>query len=249
MTGKTHKKGGMLCAMVGFVILRENGLLYGNINPILQLVIMYPFAIWGSICSDLDHHWSSCPDKSIPSRVINWILHLAKPLEDNLNKTGSSKSPQIKLVCTLFNAKHRSWQTHSDLTLYCALLLLKHILDGNLGNWILTKQDIILASLIVTGITMGIIAHFIYDMLTPEGIWIIGFCLINKALKKKVLPEKLHFVPKTKFFATGGSWETFIRKLSGVATWVLAVYIVLTTINPNIFKSLISMIPFELSVG
>lgn len=239
----------MLCAMIGFVILRDKGLLYGNINPILQLIIMYPFAIWGSICSDLDHHWSSCPDKSIPSRVINWILHLAKPLEDNLGKTGFNKSPLVKLVCTLFNAKHRSWQTHSDLTLFGALLLLKHILDGNLGSLILSKQDIILASLIVTGITMGIIAHFIYDSITPEGIWLIGFCLINKVLRKKVLPEKLHFVPKTKFFATGGSWETLIRKISGVLTWVFAVYIVLTTINPDIFKGLISNIPIEISVG
>lgn len=249
MTGKTHKKGGMLCAMIGFVILRDKGLLYGNINPILQIIIMYPFAIWGSICSDLDHHWSSCPDKSIPSRVINWILHLAKPLEDNLGKTGFNKSPLVKLVCTLFNAKHRSWQTHSDLTLFGALLLLKHILDGNLGSLILSKQDIILASLIVTGITMGIIAHFIYDSITPEGIWLIGFCLINKVLRKKVLPEKLHFVPKTKFFATGGSWETLIRKISGVLTWIFAVYIVLTTINPDIFKGLISNIPIEISVG
>lgn len=229
----------MLCAMVGFIILRDKGLLFGNINPILQLLIIYPFAMWGSIASDLDHHWSSCPDKSIPSWVINHILHLAKPLEDNLKRSGSVKSPVLKLVCTVFNAKHRSWQTHSDLTLICMILLLKHIAEGKLGSWVLSQQDVVIASLVMTGVVMGIIAHFIYDMLTPEGIKLVGVMIINNIFHTK-FKETVHFVPKLHIFATGGSWETFIRKLSNIATWFTAIYIVCTTVDPNFFNNILN---------
>lgn len=239
MTGRTHRQGGMLCAMVGFIILRDNGLLFGNINPLLQLLIIYPFARWGSIASDLDHHWGSCPDKSIPSWVINHVLHLAKPLEDNLKRKGSVKSPVLKLVCTVFNAKHRSWQTHSDLTLVCMLLLLSHIMQGKLGSWVLSSSDIVIASLIMTGVVIGIIAHFIYDILTPEGIKLVGVMIINSVFHTK-LKDTVSLVPKSKFFATSGSWETFIRNLSTVATWVLTVYIVVTTVDPNFVSNILN---------
>lgn len=238
MTGRTHRTGGMLCAMVGFLFLRANNLLYGNIQPLLQLMIMYPFAVWGSICSDLDHHWSSCPDKSIFSRIINFLLHIGKPVEDRVKGTALEKNKGVKVFCTLFNARHRSWQTHSDVTLIVMLVLLKHILDGNLLGWALSKQDIVLASLLVTGIVMGVMAHFIYDMLTPEGIMLVGCTLINRAAGRHILPEKVRLVPKAGIFATGGSWETFIRKLSQIATWIVAVYIVATTINPDIITEI-----------
>ena len=43
MTGKTHKAGGMLCTIVGFTILKENGLLINNVNEGVQWLMMYPF--------------------------------------------------------------------------------------------------------------------------------------------------------------------------------------------------------------
>ena len=67
MTGKTHRVGGMLCCLGGYTLLEANGMLLGDVNPLLQLTIMYPFAIYGSTVSDLDHHWQSAPSKDIVS--------------------------------------------------------------------------------------------------------------------------------------------------------------------------------------
>ena len=59
MTGKTHRVGGMLCVLGGFTILDSKGMLLGNVSPMIQLVMMYPFALYGSVVSDLDHHVKS----------------------------------------------------------------------------------------------------------------------------------------------------------------------------------------------
>ena len=57
MTGNTHRAGGMLCSVVGFALLKEQGLLLPEINPCIQWLVMYPFCYWGSTASDLDHNW------------------------------------------------------------------------------------------------------------------------------------------------------------------------------------------------
>ena len=76
MTGKTHRVGGMLCVLGGFTYLESKGLLLRNVNPLLQLTVMYPFALYGSIVSDLDHNANSIPSKDIVSIAINRVLHL-----------------------------------------------------------------------------------------------------------------------------------------------------------------------------
>lgn len=241
MTGKTHREGGMLCAMVGFALLEHNNLLLPDVNELLQLAVMYPFCMWGSVASDLDHHWESCPSKDIPSWTINKALHITAPMQKSLEAVGDTKSGLYKFA-KFFNAKHRSWQTHSDLTLYVLIGLLYLIFTG---RFVLGTYDVAIASLILTGITMGVIAHFILDMLTPEGIYIVGLVALKKLFRLKRLPEKIHFVPKCKLFATGGKWEIFIQKLLRILTVLATLYIIFGVV----WTDWVQYIPYEISLG
>ena len=193
MTGATHRVGGVVCALAGYTILEKKGMLISDVSPMLQLAVMYPFAIYGSTVSDLDHHWQSAPSKDIVSFCINKILHLTT----ELRKKTKSKNP----VLAVFDAKHRSWQTHSDLFLLIMILLSIQAIGSSISG-----ANSIIMKLVFTGFILGIISHLILDMLTPEGIWSIVLTGVGKAFKINV-PEKIHFVPKSKFFATGGSWE------------------------------------------
>lgn len=214
MTGKTHRVGGALCALAGYSLLEQKGLLIHDVSPLLQLGVMYPFAIYGSVVSDLDHHWESAPCKDILSWGINKVLHLTTKLK--------SKNP----IINIFNAKHRSWQTHSDLFLVSILVL---------SDWLLTSAtgaESILINLVFSGLLLGIISHMILDMLTPEGIWSVILVLIKGFLKKvlkikiKAFPTKIHFVPKSSFFATDGPWEEIVRKMMWVLCFILLIRIV-----------------------
>lgn len=49
MQGKTHRQGGVLVALVAFQYMKSKGLLIPNTNEYVQLLVMYPFALWGSI--------------------------------------------------------------------------------------------------------------------------------------------------------------------------------------------------------
>ena len=239
MTGKTHRAGGMLCAVVGFTLLKQNGLLLPDVNEGLQLLVMYPFCMWGSIASDLDHHWESCPSKDIPSWCVNKVLHLTAPIQKQLESSGA-KDTGICKFASLFNAKHRSWQTHSDLTLYAMIYILYQILYGSIFN---SGTDIAIASLVITGLCIGMIAHLVLDMLTPEGVWVFFLVFLNRGLKLKKIPEKIHFVPKSKFFATGGKWELLIQRLVKVATVIAILYLVLFVY----YSGWIAYLPFEIS--
>lgn len=234
MTGKTHRQGGMLVSIVGFALLREKGLLLPDMNIGLQWLLMYPFCYWGSTASDLDHNWDSCPSKDYPSWVINKALHLSAPAEKLFNSTlteGQKDRNVIYKVCRLFNAHHRSWQTHSDLTLLVMLYLLDCVLHGRVTA--LGAVDTSILSLILMGICIGIIAHFLLDMITPDGIVLVGGILLNKVFKACRMPirmpERLRLVPRTQFFATGGKWEQIIQWLLKIGTAFSLVYILLVT--------------------
>ena len=210
MTGKTHRVGGVLCALGGFSYLQSKGLLLNNINPAVQLLVMYPFAIYGSTFPDLDHNENSTPSKDVVSVVINKVLHLSKAERGPLK---------------LFNAKHRSWQTHSDLFLVLSLALLYHVFKMPLDGFTAEKSILMLVGL---GFSFGLVSHLILDMLTPEGIWSLLFIGIGKIFSflRRVLPRKIRFVPYTRFFYTGGKWESFIRTILWVLSIVLLVRIV-----------------------
>ena len=79
------------------------------------------------------------------------------------------------------------------------------------------------------GICIGIIAHFLLDMITPDGIVsVVGATanMIFKRLKLSIhLPERIRLVPRTQFFATGGKWECFIQGILKIGTVFSICYI------------------------
>lgn len=221
MTGKTHRAGGFLCSVVGFALLRENGLLLPNVSEGLQWLVMYPFCMWGSVVSDLDHHWQSCPMKDPPSYVVNKLLHLTAPIQKSLEKAGDKKSGVYKIAKT-FNASHRSWQTHSDLTLFLMLILIALVMANSLG---FGAVDAMLLRMIVLGVSLGVIAHFILDMLTTDGVTSVFLIALGKLFRIKKFPRKLRFVPKWHCFATSGSWEIWVNKALKVLNIIAMVYL------------------------
>ena len=215
MEGKTHRIGGALCCLGGYSLLSKNGMLLGDVNPLLQLVIMYPFAIYGSVLPDLDHAWESCPCKDIASYGVNKVLHLTTPIA---KATGNDSFP-----LSLFNARHRSWQTHSDLSLIALVMLSNWLLNSSV-----TTADLAILRLISCGLILGVVSHLVLDILTPEGVWSTVKILISTCTKYKKVSKKFSVVPNTPFFRTGGSWELIIRKILWVMCIIFAINIVLS---------------------
>lgn len=198
MEGKTHKLGGVLCALAGYRILESNGMLIEDVSPLLQLAVIYPFAIYGSVFSDLDHGWQSVPARDPISYVVNKVLHLT---------TGVRKKTNSKnFIVSLFDARHRSWQTHSDLFLFSLIFISVMLLNSSMIGVSGT-----IFKLISMGFIIGVVSHLILDSLTPEGIWFI----IPSIIKQEKVSFRL--VPKTKFFATGGPWEKLVRAVMSIA--------------------------------
>jgi membrane-bound metal-dependent hydrolase YbcI (DUF457 family) len=180
-----------------------------DVNPLLQLTVMYPFAIYGSVVSDLDHNWNSAPAKDPISKGINGLLHLTTGIR---KKTGS-KNP----ILSVLDAKHRSWQTHSDLFLFVFVALGIFLSGGDTNN-----ANTIILKLVSMGFVLGLISHLVLDSLTPAGIW----CIIPSIIGRRRVAFRL--VPKTKFFATGGSWELIVRTIMYFVIIILGIYIVYT---------------------
>lgn len=241
MTGKTHRYGGFLCSVIGFALLRENHMLIDGANEGLQWLMMYPFCYWGSVASDLDHNKHAIPMKDEPSKLINKLLHLTAPLQKSLEKSGATKGALYKFA-KLFNAKHRSWQTHSDLTFFTLLFILYCVVSGKFA---MGAVDSLLLSIILTGVIIGLIAHFVLDMLTTDGVWSILLVVLGKILRKlnpriKQFPEKLRIVPPVHFFRTGDSWEKFVQKVLRVLNVLAMIYLLWTVFNIG------SLIPYEI---
>ena len=249
MTGKTHRAGGMLVSILGFAYLRQHGLLLGNVNEGLQWLIMYPFCMWGSVASDLDHSWESCPMHDYPSKIVNKVLHAPKAVKDLMDATPipSARRSFFYKVCDCLNASHRSWQTHSDLTLFVFMFLLMCTMEGHISSF--QAVDMAIARLILTGLCLGIFAHLLLDCLTPDGIWLMGLVWLNWLLnwlgfKDVKLPRKLHFVPRgLHFFDTGGVWEQWVYKVLNIVTYIALVWLLFVTLLPSISIHL----PFEIS--
>ena len=206
MQGKTHRVGGVLCAVAGYTILESKGLLLSNVNPLLQLAVMYPFAIYGSVFSDLDHHWESAPAKDPVSWCVNKVLHLTT---GKVQYHGKKFNPS-----SIFDAKHRSWQTHSIEFLLILLGFIYYL--GTIG----TTVDSTILRLVLNGFTFGIVSHLILDTLTPEGI-LFAIPTLIKGTKVSI-----SFVPKSEFFATGGPWEKLVRLVMWGVVSLLFIYIV-----------------------
>lgn len=209
MQGNTHRVGGALSCLLGYTILYNKGMVMQDVNPLLQLTVMYPFAIYGSVVSDLDHNWNSAPAKDPISKGINGLLHLTTGIR---KKTGS-KNP----ILSVLDAKHRSWQTHSDLFLFVFVALGIFLSGGDISN-----ANTIILKLVLMGFVLGLISHLVLDSLTSAGIW----CIIPSIIGRRRVAFRL--VPKTKFFATGGSWELIVRTIMYFVIIILGIYILYT---------------------
>ena len=111
---------------------------------------------------------------------------------------------------------------------------------------VLTNVDKSLLLIMILGITLGIITHFILDMLTPEGVWFTPFVLLNRILRlissRVNLPEKIHFVPNVRLFATGGDWEMFIQRVLKILTAIAVLWFLFNIFSPSIMK----IFPYEI---
>ena len=251
MKRNTHEAGGVLCSIVGFALLKHQGYLLPDVNEAVQWLVMYPFCLWGSVASDLDHNPDSIPKRDVVSKVVNKTLHITHPIVKVIEKhhtEAECKHNPIYRISKFLDAKHRSWQTHSDFTLVVLILLLKLVQSGKLT--FLSPIDISLISLVLMAVTTGVVAHFILDMLTPEGVWFTPFVILNGFLglfnpKLKVLPAKVHLVPHRQFFATGGKWEDAIRKVLKVLTVLAILWFLWNLIYPMIKD----YIPYNISFG
>lgn len=143
MTGPTHRQYSVTGALIASMVIYELGL--SEVNFYLALPILLLTAKYGALFPDVDHHWQSVSDKTVPNWIINKIIHA----------TGG---------------KHRSWQTHSiDIVVICSLLayFLPSVLyaSGRITN---VNKEVM--SIISIGFMSGWISHIFSDMLTSAGV-------------------------------------------------------------------------------
>ena len=239
MTGKTHRVGGMLGSLVGFSILQNKGMLIQDVSEPLQLVMIYASSMYGSVLSDMDHEWESCPSHDVFSWFIYKALHLTTPIRRFLTKDGKTYRirkniyRKFKGVLEICDSKHRSWQTHSDLAIILLVFLAYWLINRSVHS-----ADGLIIRILCEGIVLGMLSHLVLDALTPSGIWSFILTPIKLLLKtifgkKKKGGEKnikkslvrLHLVPNKSFFATNSEeespWEYTIRNIMWFTCFIL----------------------------
>lgn len=197
----THKAGGALFALAGFEILSKCNVLQTDIEPWLQLVLMYPACSFGSTLPDLDHHWGSVKEHTPFNWLVHKVLHLTKP-------------------------KHRSWQTHCLLVaggfiaLMFSLLYAMHVYRWfNVGD---TALSII--TLLLTGLGLGIASHLFLDTFTRAGIWLVP------GVKFRLVPNSSTFSTGTTYetvvrailYVLLALLLVWVLNPFGVQTWVFS---------------------------
>jgi membrane-bound metal-dependent hydrolase YbcI (DUF457 family) len=147
MMGKTHRAGGCLAMLLAFNAMKSHGWLVDDINPLVQLCVMYPAASWGSIFPDVDQSAETIPEKTPFMVLFNKILHLGE-------------------------VRHRSWQTHSLLltSLFVGLMTLALHFVTIYGFFDLSETSLTILKLMLMGFTVGIASHLILDMFTFQGV-------------------------------------------------------------------------------
>lgn len=111
MMDKTHAKGGQVAALGGYLWLQNSGVMSQVPVPgYVGLLIIYPFAVRASTAPDLDHGKNSTPSHDVVGKAIWYVLHATTNLRKGMRPKGLVYS-----VLGLFDCKHRSWQTHSEI--------------------------------------------------------------------------------------------------------------------------------------
>ena len=77
MLGKTHHAGGTVASLLAFEVMRAKGWLIPDCSELVQLLMMYPFASFGSIFPDLDQNDDAQPSKDPVAIAIHKVF-LAK---------------------------------------------------------------------------------------------------------------------------------------------------------------------------
>lgn len=144
MTGDTHRAFSVTFALAGAVALTHFGI--SEVNPLVAAPVLLMSARYGALMPDVDHHWSSVSEKTLPNRILNGFIHL----------TGG---------------KHRSWQTHSWDIFAIFMLLVMFFPREVLAP--LGVPTISVLYLLLYGVHLGWLSHLFADMLTPAGIRLV----------------------------------------------------------------------------
>lgn len=157
-------------------------------------------------------------------------FHITRPLDHHWQST-PNKSPVNYVVHKLLHLsrpKHRSWQTHSVLVTGGTLALLYALVLLGDQFWLeATATDWLIMRMLVIGLILGVASHLCLDLINPKGIHLYpGF--------------KIRLVPRTTFFATGGTWETkIVYPTCLIVSAVTAVNILLTTLTGTSIYSIV----------
>ena len=237
MEGKTHRIGGTVCAMAGFVTLKDSGYLLSSelISPALQFLVIYTAGIYGGMWPDNDHHWESSPLKDPASWLQNKVMHIANAPYKRLDEKMSSKQKKRSMfykTLKFMRCIHRSWQTHSEFTLLMILwLMMSPTLLGFTGRF-----DSVLWLLIVTGFGLGVISHIILDMLTTEGVRFALGVFIKVFFPSVPIFTTIRLVPGISAFKTGSEWEMAIRKALSLIQYALLIMVLLDLAGVSILS-------------
>lgn len=163
--------------------------------------------------------------------IAQWSSTL--PDLDHPWQNAPSKTPVNRIIHFLLHLtrpKHRAWQTHSILVTGGFMLLLYVLAFYGSSIWSsLTDTDWTIIQLMVMGFILGLSSHLFLDFINPSGIHLIPGMMI-------------HAVPKSHFFATGGTWETkVIYPLCYVISAVTAVIIVLESFHIDVWGRIFSI--------
>lgn len=166
----THKAGGCLAALIGFEVMQKQGWLIPDLEPWVQLILMYPATSFGSTFPDLDHHWGSVKEHTPVNYFVHKLLHITQP-------------------------KHRSWQTHCLLITggFCALMFSLIYAIQTLQPELISPAGLSLVTLLLIGLNLGIASHLILDMFTTAGIWLVP------GVKLRLVPKSMVFSTDTTY--------------------------------------------------
>lgn len=205
MMGKTHRVGGAVAMLVSFTYMQKHGLTVENINPLVQLLVMYPCCMWGSVAPDLDQNDEAIPVKAPVSILIHKFLYLGK-------------------------VRHRSWQTHCLTTMGCfvAFLFVSLRLISERGILRIDPTAAILLRLMLMGLAVGIASHLFLDMMTYDGIPLIP----PTKVKGKRVRHNIRLVPHTDAFKTDTPYETGVRVVLSVFGVIYALWMIYSVIVP-----------------
>lgn len=144
MLGKTHALGGSAMALGGYMVMREVGLLNLDLEPIAQILCIFPYAVWASTVPDLDQD--------------NKEVAMSNPI--NL---------ALQQFFNLIGAGHRSFKSHVYPAIITSVVAIINIIRLQ-GASVQSKTSDVLYCMVMLGIALGLLSHTLLDMCTKDGL-------------------------------------------------------------------------------